>query len=973
MSAVQCPKCKADFEGDKCIKCGWTFLATPVEQMHAAEGQAFKVSISQSSGSENVAATNCELENQGPKAKPQADGGKQPEDHKLSPEPQRHLTPVAPQQDKTQASEESGKEKTPSVKVVLTPEKKDTPAADGDSPATPNAASPHEAGVPSSRPKNLRAAHAFALKGNKKARAQSLGQMLLDHFNQPVRSVSRHMIDGDGNLMAGTVDLGTHIHNHGIEATGVTPKSLWEITTNLHPRPAHVPASQYYSPGKFAQQLREASLIFIISAADRVALGAAYCLIEELAIEPEQRLLVDFDSTPVKLNFSTNFFTQEFIDEEKKPTAVVVEGFSKQASDFLDWLMTIREFSEDRIRQQLRDNRMNVLCLVDENYFQSRGGKGSGTRTFATWPVPFLEPLLSECFPGQAAELEQQIRKQQVDGKWAKTDSELYVEIRPYLENQELPSELASRASAAVTAEDVDLPQFKGGQSIEDTLLYVATYFLNLAPHEFDRVVSTLLSGKTTTVTVKSSRQNKDGETETIETEVEKPLLDFWNADPDKYLTACQLEAVDGEDSGTIIDFPDAKTRQQLRARMEKRHSLYLMRQFQAIQNAKFLFNSTPKIIANVIRLSVDLAVAHPDSFGKDWLFQMTRPGATNATSTEAEASSETVHQRIRQLLRQMLEKAQLKETVEALLKELMTVGAHESVLYIIRGLQFAPRFDEFLWMRRLLNEADEQVRNKTYYHLYGYIKKIGIYPLISKLDAWLPTDERTSESYSISTMYALRLLVEYCSETTESFDPRYYGLAQPLHPLLSFTDEASVRENINRLLKWLFHPGMEIVFDDLESVFAETDFENYVTPFVCELVVEWMFVLKGCSATAGTQRSAHSPRPDDEVASEPDSGIDALTVRDILIEEIARATNPVQRKEMLFYWERLRDFMAIILSLRTDSVDWIEPPDFRERAGIRWRRELVRELIKRFRGAIRELPVTAKTSAVVSAGRRVV
>jgi hypothetical protein len=97
------------------------------------------------------------------------------------------------------------------------------------------------------------------------------------------------------------------------------------------------------------------------------------------------------------------------------------------------------------------------------------------------------------------------------------------------------------------------------------------------------------------------------------------------------------------------------------------------------------------------------------------------------------------------------------------------------------------------------------------------------------------------------------------------------------------------------------------------------------------------------------------------------------LTVRDILIEEIARATNPVQRNEMVFYWERLRDFMAIVLSLRRDSVDWIEPPDFHERAGIRWRRELVRELIKRFRGAIRELQVAAKGSAVGSGERQVV
>src|SRR5207244_426553 len=147
-----------------------------------------------------------------------------------------------------------------------------------------------------------------------------------------------------------------------------------------------------------------------------------------------------------------------------------------------------------------------------------------------------------------------------------------------------------------VTTENSDTPEFKGNQPIEDVLLYVATYFPDLAPHEFDRVVAALLGEKTIPVTVKSFKKNKDGEIEPIETEVEKRLIDFWNTDPDKYLQACQLEAAPGPNGSATINFAVPKVREELKARLEKRHSLYLMRQFQAIHKERLLFNSPAAI-----------------------------------------------------------------------------------------------------------------------------------------------------------------------------------------------------------------------------------------------------------------------------------------------------------------------------------------------------------------------------------------
>jgi hypothetical protein len=890
--------------------------------------------------------TNANSPNDEKAALAQADKRKVGKNKQSQPGPQgqRHLHPVPPKEEGNQpsTSESVNKNQPPdNPTAILTPEK-DAPAAAGDNPSPSRPPQNPGAGVPSS-PKHLRGAQAFALKGNKNIHARTVIQTVNNNYS-PMQEERR----SEENV------------------------SLLDISTTLPSRELNVPGGNAYSAKIYVQHLREQHLLMISSVDQRVALGAAYSLIDEMGIDGEERRLLNFDRNPLgQSNLSMHLFTQRVLDDNENLTAIVVDAFNIQAVNFLDWLVSTTVISAMDLRKQLRENRLLMLCLVDESYVEGRFGDGKGFTTSTVWRVPFLPPLLKCHFQDRYAELEREIRAQQIVGKWRKSDLDLCIEIRPYLDNQELPRELEFRARAETATDRPEAPPFKGSQPLEDTLLYVATYFLDLAPHEFDQMVTCLIGDKTTTVTVKSSKQNKDGETETVETEAEKRLIDFWNAEPDKYLQACQLEAVSGKDATVVIDFTDATWREELKARLERKHSLYLMRQFQAIQKEQLLFNSTPRIVANIMRLSIDMAITYPDSFGKDWLFRITREGGTNgakvaevsptdnsATLDSNRAPSIKVHERIPQLLRQMLERPQLVETVDGFLKELMSAGAHDSVIYIVKGLQFAPRFDEFLWIKRLLDEGDEQVRHRTYYHLYSYTKKIGIHPLLRRLDAWVPDDERLPETYSNSTMHALRLLIEYCSETTQSFDHRYYGLAQPLHPLLSFVDHSSARENLARLVKLLFHPGTQIIFAGLEIALEEPDFESYVIPFVCELLVEWMFVLQGLGPASSMNpenaASTQAAELQNERRSETGSGIDAATVRDTLIEEIVRVTNPVQRNEMLTYWEQLRDFMAFILTLRQNSAYWIEPLDYREQVEIRWKRELVKELIKHFRGTIR-------------------
>jgi hypothetical protein len=787
-------------------------------------------------------------------------------------------------------------------------------------------------------------------------------------------------VDGDEAVIGQVATKNVYnIFQKEAEREGEATVSLLEITTNLSAKEANIPDFQNDSLPIYVDKLRNERLILISCAHQKVALGAAYALLEQLQIAEANRRFLNFDRSGLeKSNLSIYLFSQMTGGNEEE-TAIVVDAFGEESRTFLDWLISRTEGGAMDIRKDLRGNRFLMLCLVDAAYFdiiESRLQNRRRLPTFTSWKINFLSPLLRHYFPDDYGQLEQQILRQQAQGKWKKNDTEFCYQVCGYLDKDLLVEELKLREFDAPEPDLADTPQFKGNQPLEDTLLYVATYFPDLTPHEFDYMVTTLLGDKTTTITVKTLKKNKEGETEQVEVEVEKPLTSFWEIDPDKYLESCRLEATSGAEAVTVINFVDAKFREDLKQRLERKHSVFLVRQFQTTQRCGLLFSATPRIAANVIRLSIDMARAHPDVFGKDWLFKLLtdirchfaaiestheRLGAEDfkpPASIGAGQPKAKVYERVTQLLRQMLEASQLEEIVDGLLKQLMSTGMHDSVLLIIKGLQFAPAFDEFYWMKRLLDEGQEAIRAQTYEHLYSYIKKIGIYPLLGKLEAWLPKEEQPTDAYSQANIFALRLVVEYCSETTETFDPQYYGAWPTRHRLLAFEEAGSAADNLRRLTRWLFHPGMASVFAAL-GVATILDFTDPTVPFISELLVEWIYVLQGYSedpALVARRAAALGSLPgatEDATLVLPSSQLAAATVRMILLQQIVAATNRTQQNEILSYWEELRDFMALVVNLHGDLF-FNYSPDYRERKLILRKRELIRGMIKQFRELIR-------------------
>lgn len=724
---------------------------------------------------------------------------------------------------------------------------------------------------------------------------------------------------------------------------GAAVESLIHITAALSSKHRDTPDFESDELGRYASQLRTERVLLLSCADEKVALGAAYALLDEAGLDEDNgcRRSLDFESdAQAKFEQSVHLLSRRTSDE-RPLTAVVVEGYSNGSKQFRDWLTRVNHLAAQGIRGGLSASRFVLICIFDAAYVE-RGeralrAEGRGLN-FACWKIPFLRPLLKHHFPERHAELETRLLRQRAEGKWKRDETKFCQEVREYVEADRLPEEIEAREQGDAPAPD--LPPLRGGKAVEDALLYTAACLPDLTLSEFDEVVGLLLEGKTTTVTVKSVRTNKDGEQETFDAEIQKPLAELWAESPDEYLDLCRLVAVAPDCATTAVNFSDGKLRDDVKRMLMTKQRIYTLRQFQAVEARGLLFHPSPRVSGGMMGLCIEMALTHPDVVGRDWLYEMVTTiggdgGPPPALPHGLARPEAYAYERVAQLIRQMLEEPRLEETVTSFLRQLMDAGKHETLLELMRGLQFAPKINEFGYIKRVLDEGREAAREAARRLLYGYVKKGDLYSLMKALEHWLPKSDQPPEAYAPSALAALRLVAEYCMEASGSFDPADYGAWPSKHPLFAFEDAAAASDGLGRLFRWLLSPAMQRVFEEV-GLTAEADFDYRPTSFVGGFVAEWSFVLQGFDRAAGAGMNAV-----------PGARLTAAAVYDIMLEQLVKATDREQRNELLLYWEEVRDFLGSIIDKR-GYLEYLLDPD--EQKAVRWKRGLLRGLLKRFR-----------------------
>ncbi|MCL1469127.1 hypothetical protein [Argonema antarcticum] len=614
----------------------------------------------------------------------------------------------------------------------------------------------------------------------------------------------------------------------------------------------------------------------------------------------------------------------------------------EQKEDYSDILTEDPELLQTKLKRYENDHKQkhneynilteNIGILIDSIHDDRRSG------------------LQKDKDSKQRAEFEQQ--KESINKDIEKLENNIHLIKDKLAKVETLKSKIPGYKGEVteLTKEDENISAnslFVENKPIKNTVLYVATFFPDLNPHDFDRVVSFLLEEQTTTVMVKSQITTEHGEIRLIEAPKEKPLTEIWQeSQHDQVLDNCYLNSVYLEDLSQIqiIDFNFLSLRDKLKKYFKKKLSLYLSKQF---NRSRFLiFSLSIKVAINAIYLSVDMAISSPSAYGEDWLFEII-VGFTEKANYNIDNDSESepepqlnrllaeitpekrssfVFNRVSSLIVEMLDYSQLQDVVKNFFEKLMLVKRYDAVLGIVKRLRSAPQFDELYWIKQLLDRGDEKIRSDAYKFLYSQLEQNSscIYELLDTIKAWLPERDRTPKTYSQSNQYALRLLVEYCSETIRDLDFKDYGCWPSKYPLFAPLHGSSIESKLETLVTWIFHPGLNYILKYI--------FDTNTTQFIGFLVAEWFTILWGLEK------------------KEPEQ--EASEVADNLIRQIILNTNRSQQKELVEFWTTLTD------NLLDETEFYGESEDKKLRKESLRRRNLVKQLKKQFKAFQKNIPV---------------
>jgi hypothetical protein len=473
-------------------------------------------------------------------------------------------------------------------------------------------------------------------------------------------------------------------------------------------------------------------------------------------------------------------------------------------------------------------------------------------------------------------------------------------------------------------------------QPINNTVLYVGTFFTDLNSYDFEQVVSFLLQEQTTTVTVKSQITTEHGETRLIEAPKEKALTEIWKeSQKDKVLHNCYLSAVYLDDSSQIIDFYIPNLRENLKKYFQEELPFYLSEKFELAR--LLLLSPSVQVAIKAIYLSVDMAISSPAAYGENWLFEIIvgLPETANLNLDNDGEDEQKLNRliaditggkrrafvldRVSSLIAQMLDYSQLQGVVKNLFEQLISVRRYSSVLAIIKRLHSTAQFDELYWIKQLLERGDARTRSEAYKLLYSLLAQSNskIYEFLDTIKTWLPQPNCPPEKYSEANKCALEILVYYCYETTDKIELNDYGCWQSKYPLFApLYQDISIESKLELLVTWLFHPGLKYVIDEDINTIQLIGF----------LLASWFIILWGLE----------KKEPQKEVTE----------VADILIRQIIVHTTRSQQKELLEFWNELAD------SFLAEANAYEENGDYKSSKLYFRRRALVRQLRKQFKAA---------------------
>src|SRR6185295_8002834 len=201
---------------------------------------------------------------------------------------------------------------------------------------------------------------------------------------------------------------------------------------------------------------------------------------------------------------------------------------------------------------------------------------------------------------------EQEIARQQTEGKWYPDPIKLYNDVKSQIEKDRLPDEIKLRDKAQLP-KAVNI--FIDDQHIEKTLFYVAIYFPDIAVSEFAELVEALLGGREVLGTIPQFAFDNYKATWS-QSPKEQSLVDIWNENRYRLIrNKLFRETISYGDTLKSIDFADYRMRSCLRDYLESERKFFLREQFDVLQRKGFLFHPSSRVGERAVQLAAEMAL----------------------------------------------------------------------------------------------------------------------------------------------------------------------------------------------------------------------------------------------------------------------------------------------------------------------------------------------------------------------------
>ncbi len=585
------------------------------------------------------------------------------------------------------------------------------------------------------------------------------------------------------------------------------------LTKPLPQKPKILPEVEFNELYNCCNKLREDSLVIITCSDSRTSLSVAYSLAENMLIA-NKRLLTGEWGALKQLTVETSI--DNLIVNPKhsggEPTLIIIDAYEMQT--FLDSLI-VRDATVASLKEDLKDRKIFCICLAESSVLKTTIERKGIKLIFPHWDIPFEE------------------------------------------ENLDCNDEYERSRKMALSCEDIQnaISLYETSDALKKVVLYVAAFFQNLNIGDFERIIKLLLSEQTILISEPNSKvedtdyptespvsvtigdqvitfsnvqkgqfnQGQIGSINQLQNRNTRLLKEIWEEEGEQILKSCYLELTVNEYGSRIIDFSLLNLRGELRKYFEDVKFIEYRNKFQKLIGGNLLFDESPQVAKTLRDLSVSMMILQPGTeFWANWLETSTTKALERSSNNRKKI--EHTYYCIADLLRETLDYSELEDLTGVFLERLFATKRHDAVLSISKRLRFSPQpqFDEYYWLKQSIDRGTEDVRRQAYQILYNQLKQSNsrVYETLEKISTWLPNIDVDPEKYSPSNKYALQLLLEYLIETLEQFDQDFYGEKIFSYPLFGgLRSDESVDYRIRMLIKWLLHPGIDSIIDDVDSL----------------------------------------------------------------------------------------------------------------------------------------------------------